>query len=311
MLSDAKSLWASASSFVSKARETVGKVAEQFDLDLNAELESELQAYKKLLEESQMQHFQLSRQTRLLLAEKEAEITVLKQSSEATGGKVDPLTFGALLEVEKFKADKEALTQSLAQVEDKLKSFLTEQNAARVEADRHKEVQAHLAKLQEEHAKLVLENDAQIKSKTETVDNLVAEYSQLAAEYELTSTRDQSTINELKRANERLNTRQKALEHSITDLADRATVQGGSGGDDQQAQELRKARATVLALQFDVKEKDDALASIKAELEAAKHSAESAASIKDALPQPLPLPLGTGAGPVAYTHLTLPTKRIV
>ena len=91
MLSDAASLWKS-------ARQAVGNTVEKMQSNLSnaladldgaedAEaLESELVSYKEQLLEAQMQHVELSKQLRLMLAEKDAEITVLKNSADEIPG---------------------------------------------------------------------------------------------------------------------------------------------------------------------------------------------------------------------------------
>jgi len=269
MLGDAKSLWATASSMLGSAREKMAKTLESFDVMENHNnqmetLRSELEAYKKLLEDSQMQHFELSKHTRMVMAEKDAEITVLRSvqsggnASGATTNTVDPLTFSAMLEVEKFKTEREALDKSLELAETRLRESIRERNDYQVDASRYRETRERLENLQSEYEKLRIEFDSQNKLKTETVENLVSEYSQLASEFELSTARDTARITELQRSNDRLTTKQRAMEESISDLADRSSAisakgAGGSIGDADSTKELQEARKQIVALEAQLK----------------------------------------------------------
>lgn len=66
------------------------------------------------------------------------------------------------------------------------------------------------------------------RERVETIENLVAEYSKLAAETELMQQKSNQRIAEVIKENEVLVTKLHALEHSIQELADRTASQSAA-----------------------------------------------------------------------------------
>ena len=86
MWSDAKSLFSRARSIgtgiISQIAETLDGEIEEEQNNFNqssVDMYTDLDAYKRMLSEAQMQHVELSKQSRTLLAEKEAELSIFKQ----------------------------------------------------------------------------------------------------------------------------------------------------------------------------------------------------------------------------------------
>jgi hypothetical protein len=73
----------------------------------------------------------------------------------------------------------------------------------------------------------------------------------LAAENELLQQKSQARINEVIKENEVLVTKLHTLEHNITELPDRASLQGKSEEELGLQRELKEARVKILALQKD------------------------------------------------------------
>ena len=250
---------------------------ESLDLDarqeaINEDLAQELERYKALLEESQMQQFELSKQTRGIVAEKESEIRVLKLQAGTTNATVvDPLTFSAMTEVEQFRGERETMLGNLEAAEQKLRDSLREKNEAKVAAAKLGDLKQRFDALLKEHTVLVTECESREKSKTETVDNLVQEYSALASEFELRSVHDAAHLVDLAKQNEILTTKLKNMEHSLTELADRAvsappptlstssSTAGAAAVDGAETAALRlqlsELSSTVLHLESDVNSK--------------------------------------------------------
>jgi hypothetical protein len=87
MLSDARSLWSSFSDAASTLNENINIAFEKIDKERsgheNDHSAEELCIYKKLLDDAQMYHVELSQASRLLVAERDAELKYWKKKSGA------------------------------------------------------------------------------------------------------------------------------------------------------------------------------------------------------------------------------------
>ena len=167
-----------------------------------------------------------------------------------------------------------------------MKRILHEKNELLVNSQKYPELKSELKELR---SKISLRNENEMK-KTEEIDNLVQEYSKLAADSEKQKSTDSLRIRELELENEVMRTRLQALEHSITELADRSTSssipssssfssspsssrsrdhsQSGNQSGNQliSENELKQLKTKILNLEYDITEKDDKISTLEKEL---------------------------------------------
>lgn len=309
MFADARSLWSSASSAIASLNENISTALEKIDADIDGpegnskevvdQLKADLDTYKAMLEDAQMQHFELSKQSRILVAEKEAELMHLKQQFPNQPQQLldSSSTEGNTLKYQKLLAEKMILEASLAEAEEKLKLSLHEKNEYLVMKKTHEEVMARFQNVKSDLSTMKVDVDSKDKQKNETIENLVAEYSKLAAESELYQQQCDKRVAEVMKENEILVTKMHALEHSITELADRSVSttppvgysaassaatptpsKNNSRSDlvtgspaaahsfNSDAGELRETRSKLVNLQFDMKEKENEIQRLKSVL---------------------------------------------
>lgn len=313
MLSDVGNLWFTASTAIVQALEKldtdIGSAREGNDESF-AKVNDDLETYKKLLDDAQMQHLELSKQSRLLLAEKDAEIQHLKKQLSAGGGN-DGSNNGnegeakdTSLLLQKALSERIVLESSLRELEDQLRDAVHAKNELQVLTKSYDELKKRYDIMKDDFTKLRQESEVLEKQRTETIENLASEYSRLAAEAEMIKQRSDARVAEVIKENEVLVTKMHALEHSITELADRAsntnpspspkrTSNAGSllppsspsssapaplsvSTDDSapvpspQFQdnpalltELKEAKAKLVNVQFDLKQRDDEIVTLK------------------------------------------------
>lgn len=332
MLSDARSLWNTAQKAIAMVNENVTTALENFEADnfgdmrniqnqqiaasseMLQQLEHDLNEYKRLLEDAQMQHFELSKQSRTLVAEKEAELQQYRQKfGTLDGGKPTPSVASGAdgppeigpdgtvsgLDYEKLYYEKKVLELSCDDLQSQLKEALHGQNEYQVLKKNHDDLTNRFTSMKADLVAMKSELDRKEKQKAETIENLVQEYSRLAAEAELSQTICNKRIAEVFQENEVLTTKMHALEHSITELADRSAnaaspsssatsfgvpttaaatatpvvamasaVEGdGHAPGNHLATletELKESKAKMVNLQFDMKMKDDEINKLKA-----------------------------------------------
>ena len=247
MFNDALSIWNSAKARVGATITSISASAlEGVEGEDQVEMDEELQAYMRLLEEAQMQHVELSKQMRLLLAEKDAEITALRSTyvapcsgsgatsslsspkspsppSHLNATQRDEVVLNARVEVEKSRSERAALADTLQQVEAQLRLALQDQNAADILRKKAATIQTKYEHLIAEHKGFVREARNELKQKTDTIDSLVQEYSHLASDTELRTETQESLVNKILRENEILATKLSVMELNITELADGAS----------------------------------------------------------------------------------------
>lgn len=284
--------WSNAGTFV----QNISSALENFDAELehssegdegNADneteqLQSELETYKKLLEEAQLQHVQISKQTIQLIAEKDIVITNMRKRIVESGGEPDREGEDdnqLERDMDSLLAEKKALEVALIMLQDELQSTSRERIDAKVAISQLDTTKKKYASAVKEVNALKNEMEMKEKQKNETIDNLVKEYSTLAAETEVRHEKDESEIAAVRLENEILATKLHALEHSIAEFADRAvnsgesTGGGGGGGAGanigQLSQELKEAKTKEINLRFDLKEKSDEIVRLQATLSSA------------------------------------------
>lgn len=228
------------------------------------QLKEELAIYKTLLDEAQMQNVEMSKQTQLLIAEKEAELLLWIEKcnsksssiSDSNETKIDEPS----LDVAKLKAEKIVIERMLKNLEEKLRDSVRDINESKIIKMKFNDLTENYENLKIDYDDL-LEKD---KSRSDTIENLVSEYSKLAADsadvkQDLDNQRvsDSQRLIEVLKENEILVTKMHALEHNITEFADRAIMESQPLSHDTSMDEkLKEVKNRVVNLQFDLKEKD-------------------------------------------------------
>ena len=321
MFSDVSSLWTSANSAIQNIGENISNALENLEENLEDEENSHLsesEIYKKLLDDAQMQHFQLSTQFRVLVSEKETETKMWKKKymavsgeeeveeeedgADVTGKITSPTEDLSTLSAEdkeqllvKTMAEVQVLKTCMQEVEGQLKNSLHEKNESTVSQKKNANLEKEIKDLRNRFKENNDFSSSDIQKKSQEIDDLVSEYSKLASESEHQKSSDTQRIREVELENEMLTMRMQALEHSLTELADRSTdsagtSSGGSGGSGGSGNttpssespssgsgnsvELKDLKARVVHLEYDLKSKDSTIA----ELKALQHSVPSTGS---------------------------------
>jgi hypothetical protein len=179
------------------------------------DLQRDLDMYKKLLDDAQMQHFELSKQSRMLVAEKEAELIYWRgrcESTTETSVKDEDVNSSSNIQIHRLVQEKLALEKTLEEVESNLANSLQERNAFHVMKKNYDELLNRFSAIKEDLSSCKIDSELKDKQKSETIENLVAEYSLLAAEAELLSSQSTKRVNEVLQENEILATKMHALE---------------------------------------------------------------------------------------------------
>lgn len=156
MLSDARNLWKA----MQLLNENISSALEGLDQSDDTEIatenstevveKDELELYKKMLDDAQMQHFELSKQSRLLIAEKDAEVRLWKgKLAESTGETLDGVSITELDSL-RLLTEKQALEENLAQTEEQLKIFLKDKNESMIKLQKFDEINLNYERLKEE-----------------------------------------------------------------------------------------------------------------------------------------------------------------
>jgi hypothetical protein len=177
-------------------------------------------------------------------------------------------------------------------MEDQMCLLVREKNDAVTKVSKYPILLAEIAELKN-HLITKGENDSK---KSEEIDNLVQEYSKLAADSEKQKSTDSLRIREMELENEVLRTRVQALEHSITELADRSTgdpcqnfnslssappspsrERSGSSQVTPATQlisetELKQLRTKLVNLEYDLTEKNETISQLEQKLKFSQQS---------------------------------------
>ena len=187
MLSDVRSLWSSLSNVASTLNDNINIVIEKFDHDgtgtRSDDTQEELDIYKKLLDDAQMHHVELSQTSRALIAEKDAEVKYWKKKS----GLDEAVVFEDDLDMNYSRLVEEnvALQETLIILGSQLRDSLRESTDAKVLSIKFNDLQIRYEAIKDDFRKFACEVEMQNKIKNDTIENLVADYSCLAAESEI------------------------------------------------------------------------------------------------------------------------------
>ena len=177
-----KSLLELASAIVQTVANNVSSVLDTLDGEPGSQriqqLKEELNIYKDLLDDAQMQNVEMSKQTQLLIAEKEAEISLWIEKCNTNNNnntnninssetKIDESS----LDVAKLKAEKKALEVMINRLEEKLRDSVRDINDSKIIKTKFNELTDKYDNLKVDYEELI-EKD---KSRTDTIENLVSE----------------------------------------------------------------------------------------------------------------------------------------
>ena len=159
-----------------------------------------------------MEHLSLSKNSRLLLAQKEADVIYWKRKSGVSEESTEDTE---QLSVERLIAEKASLEESLVIMGSQLREAIRDSNEIKAMMAKCDDSQGQYDLLKQEFTKLVADAELQDTQKAATIDGLVSEYSKLAAEMEVRQRGESTRLLEVMRENETLATRIRALEHSL------------------------------------------------------------------------------------------------
>jgi predicted nucleic acid-binding Zn-ribbon protein len=308
--------WQTASTALAKINDNISTALEGLDKEMDASMansvadasygysiensDEELEAFKKLLEDAQMQHVQLSKQLGSIIAAKDAEIALLKKTNNTNGSAADHLSQDHAIDGEetnetimKLLQDKVLLEKSLEDYELRYQESLRAANDGKVLFSRFEKLSVKYMELETDHNELRSQYDILSKKTSEEIENLVSEYSKLAADGELRQVSDMQRIRDLSTDNEALKTKIESLEHIINDFADRALTNdsstGRSGADisvgsspSHAASELKELKVKLVNTQFDLKQRDDSILALREQVEELMASNASSSAVASA-----------------------------
>ena len=304
MFSEVSSLWSSAGSAIQNIGENISSALENFDEDFGDSQLSEIDIYKKLLDDAQMQHVHLSQQFRLMITEKESEAIMWKKKYAALSGedilnkdienkgssdlknqdhKLDEMSADdkEMLLV-KTLAEVEALKTCMKEVEDQLKGSLHDKNEVMAYKKKNMMLEKEVKDLSERYKEQSTASSSDIQNKAQEIDDLVSEYSKLASESERQKSSDSQRIREVELENEMLTTRMQALEQSLAELADRSVSTSGDTSKTRSPDsvELKDLQAKIANLEHDVKTKDSTIANLRERQRAPSDSENSGGELE-------------------------------
>ena len=150
MLSDARTIWDTASSAIKQINDNISNALDNIDIEnlvedgTNADIksssigrervETELKTYRTLLDEAQYQFFELSKQTSLIVAEKDAELSIYKSrlGEAASSNSEASVDVEISSKLEKLFFEKAALEASLNEMQGVFKEATKEKNELKV-----------------------------------------------------------------------------------------------------------------------------------------------------------------------------------
>lgn len=186
MLSDARSIWSSISNAASSINDNINTALETPDNSSDAARQDnsseELEIYKKLLDDAQMHHVELSQASRVLVAEKDAELKYWRKKSGADEANFAVAEGDQDITMERLIEERDALQETLILIGAQLRDSLRESNEAKVLNVKYKESQVRYDAIKTDFRKFSTEVESQNKQKNDTIENLVAEYSKLVTE---------------------------------------------------------------------------------------------------------------------------------
>jgi len=299
MLSGARILWGTATNAITNVAERLDNIVKESLADDNIEdIESrqeDIEAYKKLLNELEIQQVELSKQSRIALAHKEAEIDLLKSRLKEFLPN-DPSLLSIddnkdTLEYAKIKAERDVLNSTIIDLQEQLQIYMKEISETKFYSNKLEELEKKYNRTRNELNMRIQEIELSEKQKSDTIEELVGEYSKLAAESEQQKNKDSKFLKDVLKDNEVLNTKVQALELALSNIADktpetaRVSESHGLSGTEQVDKDQK---AMLESLRKELKEKN-------VELETAatnyQHLRDELKKAREASSTPAPTPL--------------------
>lgn len=194
-------------------------------------LKDELELYKRMLEEAQMQHVQLSKELGSIIASKDAELSILKggwhdsfHGSSTMSANIDQniaLASAASTDQQDFiklTQEKLALENTLKEFEVKYQQSLKASNESNLLSGKYELLTQRYSELELEYEKYRNHTDSIIKEKMEEIDNLAMEYSKLAADSEIRQANDLRKLEDVLRDNQELSNTVENFEVGVKQL---------------------------------------------------------------------------------------------
>lgn len=272
MLNDARSLWTSASSVVQNIASALTEDPNEKEEYYN-EIQQELDIYKRMLEEAQMSLVEMSKASRLAIAEKEAELAVYKFGNI--------IMDTSKLDYARSLAEKVVLADNVKELEQLVVHYQHNESKVNIKNELYDELKTQLVNAKTEFNHTLKELSSQDKTRLDTIDNLVAEYSKLASEYESHTIEWNIRHNEILRENEILVMKMAVLESTVSDLAtsnaSTSNAKGLNQGETSDIQ-LKELRSKIINLQYDLKEKSEIITQLKHTIATSASSSSSNAN---------------------------------
>jgi hypothetical protein len=255
-----------------------GEAEEEEEDGARAKDSDELATCRQLLEQAQMDVVQISQQSRVLLAEKEATINVWKKKYQEATGIEEPTDVSKLVDTEALLTERNALLGNLTMLENKLKEAYSANVENLVKCRLYDDLVVKNAKLGEDYTALLKASELKAKQENETIEHLVEEYTNLGSEFERRQALDTQRIREVEKENERLTIKMLALEHNINEFADKAALSSQGADSLSNGADVKEMRAKLVTLQFDLKEREEEIMRLKAGSDRRADSAPSSPS---------------------------------
>ena len=236
MFSEAKNLWQSASIALNVINENISSALEKIDLEVSAnissketpiiaesddELENETTAYKELLQETQLNQVEISNQFRKILLEKDFEINEYRKllsehSIQLPDGSHSLIALNSndnKADVDVLLLERNSYELALKNLQEELQQCLSSQANAKVlqlknnqNLAKIKDLTAEVTSLKEANATLEKQKQQLKEEFSSEIEELVLEYSKLAADSEVNLNNSALVEAKLRQDNEVLGT---------------------------------------------------------------------------------------------------------
>lgn len=263
MFSTAKSIWGSATNALTNVATFADSVVKDL-ADDPAEHErvrvEDVEEYRKLLNELEMQQVELSKQSRLALAQKQAELETYKRKLREFLPDENALDqLGVALgegDILRLQAERDALQQTSIQLQEQLQVFMNEVTGAKVQARKLEELEKRFAWTKTELSARVAELEASLRVKDLELENLVDEYSKLAANAEEMRAEELARVTTLTTENEVLATKVQALEQALSNVADKTSATKHIVNSSSTTENVKEFQSEILHLKELLTKKD-------------------------------------------------------
>jgi len=271
MFSTAKSFWGSATNALTNVATFADTIVKDLAEDSTEGHErgdraEDVAEYRKMLNELEMQQVELSKQSRLALAQKQAEVESYKRKLREFVPDDNALEqIGSALgegDVLRLQAEKDALQQTSLQLQEQLQVFMNEVTDAKVKARKLEELEKRFLWMKTELSGRVEELEANIRIKELETENLVDEYSKLAADSDHARSEDCARLAIISKENEVLSTKVQALEQALTNVADRSYDSKHGAVTSSSLEELKGLQFKISQLNELLLKKDDEIEKI-------------------------------------------------